>query len=78
MRKAISIILLILTFLIIYILQTNIFSWFTIAGVMPNLFIILILFINLYAGVKVGIPYAIISGLYLDIIIMKMLLLLVC
>ena len=71
MRKAISIAILILTFLVIYILQTNIFSWFTIAGVMPNLFIILILFINLYAGVKVGIPYAIISGLYLDIILGK-------
>lgn len=71
MRKTISIILLILSFFIIYFLQTNIFNWFTIAGVMPNLFVVLLLFINLFVGIKVGIPFAIISGLYLDIIMGK-------
>ncbi|MBP3255376.1 MAG: rod shape-determining protein MreD [Clostridia bacterium] len=71
MRKAISIFILILTFVIIYFLQTNIFNWFTIAGVMPNLFIILVLFINLFVGIKVGIPFAVISGLYLDVIMGK-------
>ena len=71
MRKTISILLLILTFIIIYFFQTNLFNWFTIAGIMPNLFVIFILFIGLFAGIKVGIPFGIISGLYLDIIIGK-------
>ena len=71
MRKAISILLLVLSFIIIYFLQANFFSWFTIAGVMPNLFVILFLFISLYGGLKVGIPISIMCGLYLDIIIGK-------
>lgn len=71
MKKAISIIILIITFIIVYLLQTNLFNWFTIAGIMPNLFVILILFVNLFVGIKVGIPYALISGLYLDIIMGK-------
>lgn len=71
MRKTIVIIALIITFFIIYFLQANFFSWFTIAGVKPNLFIILTIFISLFAGMKVGIPFGIISGLFLDIIIGK-------
>ena len=71
MRKTIAIIVLIITFFIIYFLQANFFSWFTIAGVKPNIFIILTLFISLFAGMKVGIPFAIVSGLFLDIIIGK-------
>lgn len=71
MKKALIILILIISFLIIYFLQVNFFSWFTIAGVKPNLFIIFILFISLFAGMKVGIPFGIISGLFLDIIIGK-------
>ena len=71
MRKTISIVALIISFFIIYFLQANFFSWFTIAGVKPNLFIILTLFISLFAGMNVGIPFGIISGLFLDIIIGK-------
>lgn len=71
MKKAITIILLIIAFLIVYFLQSNFFSWYTIAGVKPNLFIIFILFISLFAGIKVGIPFSIFSGLFLDIIIGK-------
>ena len=71
MRKTISIILLIISFFIIYFFQNNIFNWFTIAGVMPNLFVILVLFINLFVGIKVGIPFALGIGLYLDIIMGK-------
>ena len=66
MKKGMIIATLIISFLIVYFLQVNFFSWFTIAGIKPNLFII-----SLFAGMKVGIPFGIISGLFLDIIIGK-------
>ena len=68
MKKTISIICLILTFFIIYFLQVNFFSWFNIAGVKPNLFIIFILCIGLFIGKRVAIPFGILTGLYLDIL----------
>ena len=71
MKKTITIIALFITFLIIYLLQANVFTWFTIAGVMPNLFVILVLFISLFAGLKVGLPFSIVIGIFLDIIIGK-------
>lgn len=71
MKKAIVIICLLMAFLITYFLQANFFSWFTIAGVKPNLFIILILFISLFAGIKMGISYGLFFGLFLDIILGK-------
>jgi len=71
MKKALTIIILIIVFLILYFLQSNFFTWFTIAGVMPNLFVIFILFISSYAGIKAGFPFAILGGLFLDIIIGK-------
>lgn len=71
MKKALTIILLIISFLIVYFLQSNFFSWFTIAGVKPNLFIILVLFVSLFAGMKIGIPFGVLTGLFLDIIIGK-------
>lgn len=58
---------LILTFIIIYILQISFFSSFTIAGVMPNIFIILTLCIGLYMGRCMGIIYGIIYGILIDI-----------
>ncbi len=71
MKKLIINIVLIITFIIIYILQANLFTWFKIAGVMPNLFIIYILFIGLYAHKSMGITYGIIFGLFLDLFISK-------
>lgn len=71
MKKAMIIALLIVSFLLVYFLQANFFSWFTIAGVKPNLFIIFILFISLFAGMKVGIPFGIGIGLFLDMVIGK-------
>lgn len=71
MKKTLTILIMIISFFIIYFLQVNFFSWFTIAGVKPNLFIILVLFISLFAGMKVGIPFGIFIGLFLDIIIGK-------
>lgn len=69
MKKALIIFTLIITFLIIYFLQSNFFNWFTIAGVKPNLFIILVLFIGLFAGKTLGSTLGMIFGLLLDIFI---------
>ena len=69
MKKAIAITSLILTFFIIYFLQTNIFTWFTIGGIMPNLFIILVLFIGLFFGKKLGFVLGIVFGLIIDFLL---------
>jgi len=71
MKKILINVLLFITFIIIYILQSNLFSWFKIAGVMPNLFVIFILFIGLYSNKTTGIAYGIIIGLLLDLFIGK-------
>lgn len=68
MKKFLSIIALIITFFIIYFLQANFFSWFNIAGVKPNLFVVLALFIGLFIGKKAGFIFGLILGFYLDII----------
>ena len=54
MRKTGIVICLILSFIIIYLLQANFFTWFNLAGVKPNLFIILVLTIGLFAGKNMG------------------------
>lgn len=69
MKKTIINIVLIITIFIIYLLQSNFFNWFTIAGVMPNLFVILILFIGLFASKTMGTIYGITLGLFLDLTI---------
>ena len=69
MKKTIINIFLILTVFIIYYLQSNFFNWFTISGIMPNLFVILVLFIGLFANKTMGTIYGIIVGLILDLII---------
>ena len=69
MKKVVINVILILIALIIYILQANFFSWFTIAGIMPNLFVILVLFIGLFSRKSMGAIYGIIIGMLLDSII---------
>lgn len=69
MKKVGTIALLILAFLIIYFLQVNFFTWFTIDGVKPNLFVIYVLFIGLFAGKKLGLILGIVFGIYIDIVI---------
>ncbi len=69
MKKTIINVSLILTTFLIYILQANFFSWFNIAGIMPNLFVILILFIGLFANRTMGGMYGLVVGLFLDFII---------
>ena len=71
MKKFIINVLLVLAFIIIYFLHSNLFVWFEIAGVMPNLFVILVLFIGLYAHKYMGVIYGIIFGLFLDLFIGK-------
>lgn len=69
MKKIIATICLIITFFILYFLQANFFTWFTISGVMPNLFVIFILFISLFTGKKMGIALGFIFGIYLDLLV---------
>ena len=69
MKKVIINIILIITTFLIYYLQSNFFNWFNIAGIMPNLFIILILFIGLFTSRTVGTIYGVIVGIVLDLII---------
>ena len=71
MKKVLINIILFITFIIIYFLHSNLFTWFTIAGVMPNLFVIFILFVSLYSNKITGITYGIIIGLLLDLFIGK-------
>ena len=68
MKKGIINIVLILLAIIIYFLQLNFFSWFTIAGVMPNMFIILVLFIGLFTNKNLGAIYGISIGLIIDLL----------
>lgn len=71
MKKAIAIISLIIVFFAIYFLQTNFFTWFTISGIMPNLFVIFVLFIGLFVGKKMGFAFGIIFGLIIDFLLGK-------
>ena len=68
MKKFFSIITLIITFFIIYFLQANFFGWFNIAGVKPNLFVVLALFIGLFIGKKTGFVFGLLLGIYLDLL----------
>ena len=69
MKRVIINIGLIITTIILYILQTNLFDWFTIAGVMPNLFVIFIIFIGLFGSKTMGTIYGLVIGLFLDLVI---------
>ena len=52
-------------------MQANFFTWFNIAGVKPNLFVLLALFIGLFIGKKLGLAFGLIIGIYLDLLIGK-------
>ena len=69
MKKFLSILLIIISFLIIYFIQSNFFIWFTIANIKPNLFVIFILCIGLFAGKKLGLIFGIIFGFFIDVVI---------
>ena len=59
MKKTLINVFLIITVIIIYYLQSNLFMWFNIAGVKPNLFVVLALFIGLFANRTMGIAYGV-------------------
>ena len=69
MKKTIINIVLVLTTLIIYYLQSNFFTWFNIAGIVPNLFIIFTLFIGLFSTRTMGTAYGMVIGLILDLLL---------
>lgn len=69
MKKFIINIGLIIATFIIYFLQSNFFNWFTISGVMPNLFVILVLFIGLFSNRMTGVIYGVAIGAILDLVI---------
>ena len=56
MKNTLIVISAIFVFLISYLLQANFFNWFNIAGITPNLFVILVLFLGLFGGKRLGIP----------------------
>lgn len=68
-KKAGVIVSLILIFFLVYFLQSNLFNWFTIAGIKPNVFVILVLFIGLFMGRTYGVCFGILFGFFLDILI---------
>lgn len=69
MKKIVSTIIIFLIFILIYFLQSNFFSWFNIAGVKPNIFIILVLITGLFIGKIYGATTGIVLGLLLDFFI---------
>lgn len=68
MKKLIINIFFIITMFLIFFMQLNFFNWFTIASVMPNMFVIYILFIGLYTKKYVVITYATLLGVLIRII----------
>lgn len=67
MKKVLVYIGIFIAFIFIYLLQSNLFTWFNIAGVQPNLFIILILFCGLFTGKISGLICGVICGILIDL-----------
>ena len=68
MRRARIVFGIVIVFFLICFLQANLFSWFNIRGVEPNLFVVLALFIGLNTNSKVGQIMGFILGLFTDFI----------
>lgn len=69
MKKISDILFILVTFFLFYFLQSNFFIWFNIAGIMPNLFVILIMLIGLFMKKKIGFVFGIIFGILLDLFV---------
>ena len=66
MKKVLIGILLFLVFIFIYFLEVDFFPLIPIAGIIPNLFIVFILFVGLFANSIFAIGFAVIGGLLID------------
>lgn len=66
MKRIITYLYIFITFYILYFLQSNFFSWFTIVGIEPNIFIILTVIVGLFAGRNIGMVCGILFGFLLD------------
>lgn len=71
MRRILTVIVFFIVFLLIYFIQTNFFSWYNIAGIKPNLFIIITLITGLFLGKVYGFSVGITYGICLDLLIGK-------
>lgn len=71
MKKFLIGVIVYVIFIILYFVQADFFSWFTIAGISPNIFIIFILFLGLFTDNMFSIIMALITGISLDLIIGK-------
>lgn len=69
MKRTLVITVFFIVFLFIYFLQSNFFTWYNIAGIKPNLFIIFTLFIGLFIGKAYGVSLGIAFGILLDLFI---------
>ena len=67
MKRFFVVIALIIEFFILYYLQVNFFSAITIFGISPNLIVMFILFIGLFANQTSGIVCGVIFGLIIDL-----------
>ena len=68
MKKVVINLILVLLVFVCFFLQSNLFSWFNIAGITPNLFVILIVFIGLFANKYMGAIYGVVVGFFIDYI----------
>ena len=71
MKKFKAILVLILIFIIIYFFQINVFTWFNIHGIMPNLFIVFSLFMGLFLDKRQGVMISLAMGIILDMLVGK-------
>lgn len=66
MKKIFIGIMLFIVFMFIYFLEVDVFPFITIAGIIPNLFIVFILFVGLFANSIFAIGFAVVGGILID------------
>ena len=66
MKKIFIGIMLFLVFMFIYFLEVDVFPFITIAGIIPNLFIVFILFVGLFANSIFAIGFAVVGGILIE------------
>ncbi len=64
MKKFFLGVLMFINFILLYLVQSNFFDWFTIAGISPNVFIIFMLFLGLFTNNRFSLTIATISRYY--------------